>query len=525
MRKIYDPVVEYSDSLEQVHYYNAIKYFQNLVNSSGVSIEKSRSKAEYFQSCLRNKAEHEKTLRQLRIIRVILFITVFLIPVAVFLVTPEIRYHREKIEEKEKTLEWIKAEEKKHMNKLVELFSDKDALLIAQQTLPFLVFDDCLTAENEDYLKENYGFDEHNGNEESVIDVLSGRWKNNPFVFERVLRKTETYQSYSQTEIVSRQVQVKDEKGKITAKTETESISGSCWEKMPFYKEEVRLRFFSRWGQELSFERKAGHWEKLTQRQKDKIQKMTAISLSKICRKKGYDNLPNILFESFFGAADKSDDGLYAVAFDPFVSKTLISLAESEVGYGDDFDFSKKGFVSTIVTEHSRNRQLRLHPEDYKGVFYDEIRESFINKNVEFFKALYFDFAPVAAVSAFEDEEDVSFCFAEGEHSLSFRECEALVNCLDKKLVSHPESATSAILKTEFISGDEITVTAYSFGRYLSDESVWEKDSKGKEHCIKVDVYKYYPLQMQKSFLISSSPSLEGKTPAAQRRGLYLYEI
>jgi hypothetical protein len=71
----------------------------------------------------------------------------------------------------------------------------------------------------------------------------------------------------------------------------------------------------------------------------------------------------------------------------------MVELLLSQTGYGDDFHFIKQRRTNRIVSNHSQGRALKLSAGAYASYAFDQIKENFINKNAEFFKAVYFDFA------------------------------------------------------------------------------------------------------------------------------------
>ena len=105
---------------------------------------------------------------------------------------------------------------------------------------------------------------------------------------------------------------------------------------------------------------------------------------------------------------------------------------------------------------------------NYYSYSFDVIKENFVGKNIAFFKAMYFDFAPLLAIPVYQERPVHSLKpIPDYVQNYSLKESEALANLVPPQFVVHPETKTQAILKSRFVksadSVDETCITAYSY--------------------------------------------------------------
>ena len=169
------------------------------MKQSGIDIELNRETVRQYNEYKENLARLKKKLNWRRFFRVLMCITVLLIPVVVMKATPKIKELRTEIEEGDRRAEELFAEANNQMLPLNQLFTDRDALNLIESTIPLISFDKCFSVKQEADMKINYDFSEYNAEEQSTVDVLAGNYNENPFLFENKLihrMGTETYHGY-----------------------------------------------------------------------------------------------------------------------------------------------------------------------------------------------------------------------------------------------------------------------------------------------------------------------------------------
>ena len=181
---IYDPLEEFESKYKELHAENTLKFFEDLVQSSGIDVAKNRETVKQYQESQKNLAKLKKKLNWLRFFRVLMCITVLLIPLVILKMTPKIRALRRDVEEADQRADALLAEAEKQMLPLNTLFTDRDSLNIIESTVPLISFDSCFSVKQEADMKINYDFCEHNEDQQSTMDVLAGKYNENPFLFE-----------------------------------------------------------------------------------------------------------------------------------------------------------------------------------------------------------------------------------------------------------------------------------------------------------------------------------------------------
>ena len=215
--------------------------------------------------------------------------------------------------------------------------------------------------------------------------------------------------------------------------------------------------------------------------------------------------------------------------FTPLAQTNTVDLILSKIGYGDDFHFIKRRRTNTVLTAHSQGRALTLSPEDYADYSFDTIKENFLKKNEEHFKATYFDFAPLLAIPLYQERPVHSLMpIPEGTRRYAAPECEALANCVADAFVVHPQTKTEAILKVSHIGetadADRIEIAAHSYDIEPRVDIVPVFGGDGKFHNVSVPWEEYIPLSAQNRFAVSAAPPA-GESTLAERNGLKIYKI
>jgi hypothetical protein len=225
---------------------------------------------------------------------------------------------------------------------------------------------------------------------------------------------------------------------------------------------------------------------------------------------------------------NRTEEVQYRTLFTPLAQTNMVELILSRSGYGDDFQFVKMNRMNRIATHHSQGRAMNLLPGQYVSYSYDIIRENFINKNTEFFKAVYFDFAPIWAIPIYQERPVHSLKpLPDYSQIYSSKECEALANAVDKKYVVHPQTKTLAILKSSYVKTkdktDETCVTAYSYDIEKRVDVVSVRGGDGFYHNVSVPWDEYIPLEAQNYFYVAESGEAQNKQVVSRRNDLCMF--
>ncbi len=530
---IYNPTEEFAGRLKDFHLENTNVFFDGLVEKSGVNVEENRETVKQYNLYKENLVKLKRKLIWWRILRVLAVITIFLIPLVIFKMTPKIRELRSEIELADSKAEELLAQAYSQMLPLNSLFTDRDGLKIIEKTIPLIAFDPCFTAKFEEDMKINFDFCEYNEGEQSTIDVLSGKYNENPFLFENKIVHTmgvETYHGYKE---ISWTETYRDSNGKLQRRTRHQTLHATVQKPKPFYNTQVVLNYGSQGAPELSFSRDATYLdqksekaiERYVKKGEKKLKKMTDKAMS---RNEEFTSMSNSEFEVLFDALNRTNEVQFRTLFTPLAQTNMVELLLSKSGFGDDFNFVKANRMNRIVSKHSQGREINLKPEGYTSYSFDIIKNNFVSRNTDFFKAVYFDFAPILAIPAYQERPvhslkpvpDFSRLYAQ-------KECEALANAVDRKYVVHPATKTPAILKSAFVNSkdsvDETCITAYSYDIEQRVDIVQVRGGDGRVHNVSVPWDEYMPLLQENTFFITTLEKGKTNNVKASRNGLCIY--
>ena len=546
---IFNPVEDYDKRFRELHKENTQKAFSDLTERSGINVEKNKKTVKKYDEqkeiCQRlgKKLSLLKALRVLSIAFAIIFViaafaiiytlagAAVLLLVWLLALNPAIKKLKPLVDEAEKKAQELLELAYSQVAPLNSLFDKNNAIRIIETTIPRLDFSSCHYYELEKDMIENYDLSEIRDEEHSTVDTLSGRYNENPFFFERKLihqMGTEIYHGYKTIHWTESYT---DSNGHRRTRTRSQTLHATVAKPKPFYHTENSLNYGAQGGPELSFSRDASglhqksdkEIERLVKKGEKKLQKKDADAIED---NKSFVSMSNTTFEVLFDALDRTHEVQFRTLFTPLAQTNMEDLIRSRIGYGDDFNFYKMHRMNRIVTGHSQGRELFLSPDAYRSYSYEIIRENFITKNVEYFKSIYFDFAPLWAIPMYQDRPVHSLKpLPDYSQRFSLREYEALANAMSPSSVAHPHSKTQAILKSSFDGhkgeADRMTITAYSYDTVPRVDFVTMMGGDGRFHSVAVHWSEYIPLRHTTSFLVSDSKEKLGDKALAYKNGLY----
>lgn len=531
---IYEPLEMYEGQLKDAHAAKTQAFFEELVSRSGVNIEENRETVRQYKACLEDTAKLKRKLNWMRFFRVLMCITVILIPLVILKMTPKIRDLRTQIQEADQRAQQLLAQAYKQMQALNDLFTDRDALNLIQQTVPLLHFDTCFSIRQETDMRINYDFAESNAREQSTLDVLAGNYNDNPFLFENKLVHTMGVETYHGYKTIYWTEHYRDSNGKMRTRTRSQTLHATVTKPKPFYTTQVILNYCAQGGPELCFTRDATGLHKKSEKAIDRLVKQGEKKLQRRTEKaissdSDFTSMSNTEFEVLFDALDRNDEVQFRTLFTPLAQTNMVELLLSQVGYGDDFHFIKRKRTNRIISGHSQGRAINLLPRHYESYSFDEIKENFNGKNAEFFKAVYFDFAPLWAIPIYQERPVHSLKpIPDYTQQYSLKESEALANAVDAKYVVHPNTKTQAILKSAYVgaagSMDQTSITAYSYDIKKRIDMIAMLGGDGKIHSVPVQWDDYLPLEAERSFYIGTAEQAKEKHVIARRNGLCIFE-
>lgn len=368
------------------------------------------------------------------------------------------------------------------------------------QTVPKLEFDPYFTTQRLADLQEVYGWDGTFNQKRSVIYSHSGLINGNPFVLCRTRKMemgTKTYYGHKTIYWTTRE---RGSDGKMHTVRHSETLTASVTAPYPGYYEKTRLIYGNTAAPDLKFYRKQSGLANCEGSLSYRWQRRKLRKKSRDLTNNDFAMMTNEEFEVAFDTSNRNSNQQYALLFTPLAQANMLKLLkDNSASYGDDFDFEKNCMINTILPDHIQSIDLDMNPHQYQNFDYDKAEKDFYDINAQYFRAIYFCFAPLLCVPMYQQIRSQENIYGRDmqRHS-AFWEHEALANFWGQDHFKHPQCVTDCILKTkkEQTSGDSSSVTVYAYGyrveQRISYITKWGGD--GRTHKVPVYWDEYLPV-------------------------------
>ncbi len=548
--RLLEPLKYYEQQGAREHEENVTAYFEELVKRSQVNVEENRDTVKKYNAekasaaKVRESISRRKVLRGFLIFGIIVAIglgifggwrctketwqgiafilgaILLLVGGILFLVkkvNPSIRSANEKLEEHERKAASFLSEAERQMQPLNALFDNVDTLRLIKKTLPDFEFDDHFTVANQSFFQTRHDFVDLSDEQTSTVDTLSGRFVGNPFFYSDTFHHQMGLHTYHGSLFISWTETQTDSEGRTRTYTRTQTLYASLTKPKPEYYYRKRLFYGCQAAPDLSFSRKPQHSERLSEEALDKKVEKKAKKIKKKAEKatkkgKAFQEMNNEEFDVLFGALDRDHEVQFRLMYTPLAQSSTVDLLTSTVGYGDDFSFHKSRRLNVITSEHAQGWSMNTSPDNYYSHDVDAARKNFVGFNTNYFKSLFFDFAPLFSIPSYLEEPcDSLEALKGGESNYTKYEHEAVANAIGAQAFAHENTATKVILKTSFAGkngdSDRVDVTAYSYAAIERLDFVPVRGGDGDWHNVPVPWVEYVPVHNVKQILVSSAPN------------------
>ncbi len=396
---------------------------------------------------------------------------------------------------------------------LNSLFTDEDSLRLFQKTLPFITFDTRLHDARISKLSEQ-GFSPCNNQNECATDALSGELYGHSFLYLQTRNHELGTCTYHGSLTIHWTTTERNSKGETYTKHHSQTLHASIQRPKPYYSLKTALHFASEEVPNVSFSRTYAHAEDKSERQLEKTVKSGEKKLRKLAEttlkndnpNDDFVSVTNTEFDVLFGAVNRTDEYEFREMFTPRAQESMLELLLDKNGYGDDFYFSKYGKICTVQSEHAQYKHLAPFASDYHSHDFQAIERAFIQENNEFFRSLYFDFAPLLLIPPYQkpliksetvdDGNPTDYTYSMLANALSFH--------------TAPNSDTQNIYLTQLSERgqdfDLVDVQAYGYviEKRVHYESVHGGD--GYWHDVPVEWDEYIPVEKRTKIKIMKAP-------------------
>ena len=513
---ILEPIKMYKGGLDLTHHENSAKYLDELVEKSGLNLEEHRKSVVEYKEAEKKVKEIDKKLKKAKTVKglvvFVILVTFFVALASLYSVFGEgqapltgdktvtmllgfgclainiglavltaVKINKW-IKGIDEILKKLKAEAErllnicwKQMNPLNNLFDWGMSQEIVMRTTPLIKLDKWLDSAKINYIREKYGFTGTWSDTNSTTMIQSGSIIGNPFLLVRKRNQRWVNHTYTGTLTVHWTTYERDSNGNVRTVNHSQTLVAHAVHPKPDYYSTTRLYYFNEAAPDLSFSRTESGCSGKSQKEIDKIVRKGEKELDKKAReaiKKGktFTKMTNSEFEVLFGADDRDNEVQFRLLFTPLAQVNMVKLLKDSEPFGDDFHFTKDKCVNTIASDHSQNFNYKKNPKDYHYWDFDETKKRFMEYNDDYFKYLFFDFAPLLSIPLYQQHQTEEAIYGDpfnyGSYYSTY-EHECVANECDINVLQHEESITESILKTTIVKkgnkGDTFKVTANGF--------------------------------------------------------------
>jgi len=538
IEETYSPLDSYKNYYKKLHDDNTINLFNKTLEKSQIDINANRLTCNKIaendgQSKGNDKAiKTQNTIKTLLILLIIISIIsivysltydpkAYIIILSSILISLSV-YLIKNINEKLKALREIEdkllkisnelyAKAEKQMHPLNKLLLKNYHTELFTKTLPLVKFDEIFDSKRLSYMTENFDLNlanhQHNS-EESTLSVLSGEIKGNPFFIRNSLLHTMGTKNYEGSLTIRWTTIETDSNGKSKTVNHSETLYASVTKPYPYYSSFSHLVYANKVADKLSFSRKPSNVDDIEdglifskERKLERLIKKRSKELQKLAEKsikqnKTFTPLANNEFDALFYAKDRDNETQFRLLFTPLAQQEFIKIIkEDDIGFGDDFLFIKDKMINDIYPEHLKNVKLNVTKDFFVGHNFDKMKNNFIEYHNNFFKHVFFSFAPIFAIPLYTQHQTQEYIYKDLYDScLSFYQHEVAVNSMIDQLTPH-DSVTNNIVKTSLVNShnniDTLLVNTWGYTSYKRTDYVSKYGGDGRWHEVPVHWTEY----------------------------------
>jgi hypothetical protein len=539
MQEIDDPIQDYVNYFREQHQKTVNEYFESLVRDSQVD---ERQNVQTVAELRVLELQHAKgsssrfRWRALRIVSILVVIGLVVLAIAekgvyflsfapaaalIFFITQkvnaEISQLNNNLQELDKQVKKKSNEAWTQMAPLNALHTWDAAPRLFQSTCPQIQFDRYLTAQRLNDLQNTYGLAPEFNNGRSLFATLSGTNNQNPFVFARFKHHWMGTRTYTGSIVIHWTENQRNSEGNWVTVQRSQTLSASSVHDYPEYRVQTMLLFGHESAPDLSFSRTPS---KLSGREDGAMtdwRKEHAVKKVEKQARKGVKRgdgqltlMANREFEALFNATDRDHEVQFRLLFTALAQQEMVKLLNDRgVGYGDDFYFSKYGKLNVVEPSHLQEMRFDGDPRIFQSLELAQARKIFNDFHNEYFKALYFAFAPIWTIPLYRDKCSLpSDSINTRNQSSSNWEHEVMTNYIGEETFKHPGSVTQNILRTTATNNPDgtldVTVHAYGYTSTPRVDIYPVLGLDGNVHNVPVHWTEFIPVERQSTVLMSS---------------------
>lgn len=539
MQEIDDPIQDYANYFREQHQKTVSEYFESLVRDSQIDERQNIQTVAELRILEQQHAKGSSSRFRWRALRIISILVVIglavlaiaqkgfyflgLAPAAALIlfitqkINPEISQLNNNLQELDKQVKKKSNEAWTQMAPLNALHTWDAAPRLFQSTCPQIQFDRYLTAQRLNDLQNTYGLAPEFNNGRSLFATLSGTNNQNPFVFARFKHHWMGSHTYTGSIVIHWTENQRNSQGNWVTVHRSQTLTASSVHDYPEYRVQTMLLFGHESAPDLSFSRTPS---KLSGREDGAMtdwRKEHAVKKVEKQARKGVKRgdsqltlMANREFEALFNATDRDHEVQFRLLFTALAQQEMVKLLNDRgVGYGDDFYFSKYGKLNVVEPSHLQEMRFDGDPRIFQSLELAQARKIFNDFHNEYFKALYFAFAPIWTIPLYRDKRSLpSDSINTRNQSSSNWEHEVMTNYIGEETFKHPGSVTQNILRTIATNNPDgtldVTVHAYGYTSTPRVDIYPVLGLDGNVHNVPVHWTEFIPVERQSTVLMSS---------------------
>lgn len=548
---IYEPLKEYDMVLRDMHNQNVTKYFENLTLKSEVNTELNKLTVKEIRSLEQIMADSKKKLGRWRIFKGFLIVlAIILVIVSIYLFTqspttttiivgiglilvaigsivlvfkkanPRIKVLKEETDALQNKINLKYQEAWAQMGPLNSLFKLETAAELFQKTLPLIKIDKFFDSRRLEYLTKKFGLYKDTSIDRSTLYVQSGEINGNPFFISDNLYHELGTKDYTGSIVIHWTTTGTDSKGRTVTRHHSQTLTATITRPCPYYDTQPFLVYGNEAAPDLIFSRDDSDAEKMSEKEIERHVKKEIKRLKKETAKDpdAITIIGNYEFEVLWRAHNRNNEVQFRLLFTALAQQQLLALMkDKKIAFGDDFNFVKEKMINVVYPEHLKRFNFNIEPSYFHSYDYEEIKTKFINYQNNYFKHMYFTFAPILSIPLYQHQKPHEYIYSGLYDSYaSFYEHEQIVNKMGEDHFKHPLSGTRNILKTSTVKSgnycDYVTVTAYGYETVPRVEYVTKMGRDGRLHTIPVHWIEYIPVQQDTDIEVNVPKEEEQET-------------
>ena len=546
MEDILEPLESYKTYFKETHARNTSEYFDELVRRSGVNEQDNIKTVKRLRELEHKVANESSTLKWWKILRVATVVSFviclfyvlanfswpyLILPVAVFApvifkLSKKINENNERLKLLESECELVRQDAWQQMAPLNQLYDWDIMQKLVQKTTPRIELDPYFSNGRLDEMRNSFGWDGKTDEDESVIFTHSGVLNGNPFILSRNQQHWMGTKTYNGSLAISWTESVRDSNGKWTTVTRHQTLHASVEKPFPEYGKRTFIILCNEAAPDLSFSRTPSDLSKLKDGVFNNWKKKRAIkNLESKARDlkngNGFTVMSNQEFDALFNATNRNHEVQFRLLFTPLAQQEMTKLLkDSEVGYGDDFEFEKHKMVNLVEPEHMRETDISSNPEKFYAYELAHARKFFNEYQNDLFKSFFFGIAPLLSIPLYQQHRSHADIYKDVyTRRSSFWEHESIANYFGEDTFRHPKCVTRSILKTMSKEDDDGTqtvhVTAHGYSGTDRFALVPVHGGDGKTHNVRVDWVEYNNVKHTSKIVVFEKSPLSNEDTAS----------